>query len=120
METFLTCLKLAEYLREKVLNKDVGNFFEDAALKAIYQTFFTSLTFADIKLVLSELPNILTLNYPAVKNIRSALIILLPQIKDSIHKAIKDQTKMFMWKNFKEYDYFIRLLQTFDNYEHKN
>lgn len=119
METFLTCRKVAEYLREKFFDKDAANFFEAAALKAIYKSFFTNLTLADIKLLLSELPNILPLNYPEVENIRDALLKILPQVRKSVQTAINEPKKMHGWKNFTEYDYFIRMLQTFDNYQHK-
>ena len=119
IENFLICLKLAEHLREKVFDEDAGKFFEDAALKAIYRSLFSILKLSDLKLLLSEMPNILLLNYPAVEKLRGACITLLTQLKEKIRNSITRQEKMFMWKEFTEYDYLLRMLQTFKNYEHK-
>ncbi len=119
METFLTCRKLAEYLRGRILDEESGKFFEEAALRAIYKTLFTNVSIADIKLLLSEMPNILTRDYPIVKNIVEACIKILSQIKDSVRNTINDPKKMLMWRQFTEYDYLMRMLQSFKFPENK-
>ena len=118
METFLTCRKLAEHMRENILDENAGRFFEEAALNAIHKTLSTSLNFFDIQLLLQEMPNILPLNYPAVKNIRSFCINILSKVKTLIRKSINEPEKIMRWKDFIEYDYLMKMLQTFDNYEH--
>ena len=111
-ETFLTCRKLAEYLREKVLDKNAGNFFEETALRAIFRTLQTNFSITDIKILFSELPHILRLNYPVVEEIRKACINLVAQL-----------TNLFrmnnLWRDFNEMYYFGEMLKTFDNYAHK-
>ena len=118
METFLTCRKLAEHMRENILDENAGRFFEEAALNAIHKTLSTSLNFFDIQLLLQEMPNILPLNYPLVKNIRSLCIDILSKVKTLIRNSINDPKKIMRWKDFIEYDYLMKMLQTFDNYEH--
>ena len=113
LETFLTCRALASHMRGKILDEESGKFFEEAALRAIYKALFTNATLADIKLLLSELPNFLQLDYPVVKDILEACIKIIQQIKESISYSITDPKKMFIWKDFTEYDYLMRLLQTF-------
>ena len=119
LENFLVCWKLAGYLRENLLDKESANFLEESALKAIYKSLFTSMTLADIKLLLSEMPNILTRDYPIVKNIVEACIKILSQIKDSVRNTINDPKKMLMWRQFTEYDYLMRMLQSFKFPENK-
>ena len=113
METFLTCRALAENLRENFIDEKTGKFFEEAALNAIYKTLFTNIALADIKLLLSEFPNLLQLDYPAVKIIAETCVKILQQMKNMVRNLITDDKKMSLWKDFAEYDYLMRMLQTF-------
>ncbi len=81
LETFLTCRALASYLKENVLDKKRGEILEAAALKALVAAIQTNLTVADAELLISELPNILKLNYPEVKEIFSISLEIISQIK---------------------------------------
>ena len=114
MENFLICRKLAEYLRENIMDEETGKFLEKAAIKAIYKTLFTNITLADIKLLLSELPEILLTDSPESKKLVGACAKMLEQIKRSVSDAITDQRKMSLWRDFTQYDYLMRMLQTFD------
>lgn len=114
METFLTCRKIAELLREKVLDDDAGNFLEEAALKAIYKTLFTNLTLADIKLLIAELPKILRLKYPAVEKIRKTCMNVIPKIMN-VYRVYDPNA----WREFVNLKYQLQMLETFDSYEHK-
>ena len=106
----MTCWKLAEYLREKVLDKNAGNFFAESALVAVYKTLQTNFSIADLRLLFNELPNLLTLNYSAIKNIRAACINILPQFMNifRVHNA---------WQDFTELEYLLNMLKTFDSYK---
>ena len=108
METFLTCWKLAEYLREKILDKQAGDFFAEAALVAVYKTLQVNFSIADLRLLFNELPNLLTLNYSSIKNIRAACINILPQFMNifRVHNA---------WQDFTELEFLLNMLKTFDN-----
>ena len=112
METFLTCLNLIEHLREKVLNEKLGNFLEESTLDAILKTIFIGSNLADMRLLLLELPNILRLKYPVVQDIRSVCINFLPQLIEIYRLNNR-------WKEFTEMNYVLKLLRTFDDYEHK-
>ena len=107
LETFLTCWKLAEYLREKILDKQAGDFFAESALVAVSKSLQTNFSIADLRLLFNELPNLLTLNYPAVKNIRAACINILPQFMNifRVHNA---------WQDFTELEYLLNMLKIFD------
>lgn len=110
METFLTCRKLAEYLRQTVLNDRVGNFFEEMSLQAIYRTLNTSNSVAEFEMLFSELPKILPLNYPVVNDIRKACINILEQLPSVWRKND-------LWQNFSECDYLLNMLKAFDAYK---
>lgn len=114
METFLTCRKIAELLREKILDENAGNFFEEAALRAVHKTLFTGITLADIKLLIAEIPQILKLNYPVVKDIRSACLNIIPQVMNLYR--VYDHSA---WREFANLQYLLQMLETFDSYNHK-
>ena len=113
METFLTCRKLVNHMQDKLFEKDSGKFFEETALKAVYRTLFTNISTTDFKLLLSELPNILSLNYPVVKNIVEVSIHFLERLRDIVRESIDSPQKMMLWRDFIEYDYKLRILQNF-------
>ena len=109
LELFLTCRAVAAFLRENILNEAVGNFLEEAALNAIYRTLFSPNIVSDLKLFLSELPNILKLKYPVVENLRLSAINLSSQML-----VIQPD-----WKSIMNLQYMTEILQTFNNYMHK-
>jgi len=117
LETFLTCRALASYLKENVIDKKRGEILEAATLKAIIAAMHTNLTVADAELLISELPNILKLNYPEVKEILSGSLEILPQIKKTINSKIDSPEKFQFWRNFNEYDNIFRLLKAFECYK---
>ena len=109
LETYLTCRALAVHLREKLFDETAGRFFEEAALNAVYKTLFTQVTIQEVRLLLSEMPKILALDYPAVKNICSACLQLIPQIMDIFR--VYDPNA---WREFVNLEYVRTLLETFD------
>ena len=111
METFLTCRKLAAFLRENLLDKDFGMALEEASLRAVQKTFTTNLTLADLRLLIDEMPELLTLEYPVVNEIRETLIQILPQVMNifRVNNA---------WREFRDLEIFMNMLKAFDFYEH--
>ena len=105
LETFLTCRAVAEYLRTKLPdNKSIG-FLEEAALKAIVLSLSSGgMTFADLRLLLSELPNLLALPYPVVKNLHGVVLNIIPQMMNVMRLNN-------LWKDYTELDYLQRLLK---------
>lgn len=104
METFLTCRAVAAYLKTKLTDDKPAKFFEEASLNAVLKSMI-NLTFADAQLLLSELPNLLTLPYPAVNDLRGACLNIIPQMTEYLHLRGR-------WVEFAELNYIQRLLQT--------
>ena len=80
VETFLTCRAVAAYLQTKLTDAAPAKFFEEASLKALLRAVKGGTSFADMRLLLSELPNLLTLPYPVVKELRGACLHIIPQM----------------------------------------
>ncbi len=80
VETFLTCRAVAAYLQTKLMDETPAKFFEEASLKALLKAVNVGTSFADVRLLLSELPNLLTLPYPVVKELRGACLHIIPQM----------------------------------------
>ena len=105
LETFLTCLNLTAYLEEKFIDKTAANFFREVSLNAVYRTLNTNLGVYDVLFILSELPKIFKLKYPAVEKIRDACVKLLPPLIDTFRLNKK-------WQELNELDYTLDLLKS--------
>ena len=105
METFLTCRAVAAYLKTQLTDTS-ANFFEEAALKAISKSV-AGMSVADIQLLIPELPKLLSLPYPVVKEIRDELIKYIPRTVE--------QLRLRQWstlgKDIIELDYLQDLLK---------
>ena len=120
METFLTCRAVANHLAEnKIIDESSGKFFEELALKAIYKTLSTGMTFADARLLISEISTLLTLNYSEVEQIRGALMKIIPQMTETLRLNIQDSSQFSLWRDIVELENILNLLKAFDNYKHK-
>ena len=107
MENFLTCLSLSAYLRGKVFDDTGAKFFEEASLNAIHKTFYAGgITLADILLLIGEMPKILQMNYPAVKNLRDGLLQIIPQMLEMLRLQSR-------WQEFTELNYKLDMLRSF-------
>ena len=104
VENFLTCLHLSGYLRGKLFDDDGAKIFEELSLNALYKSLNAGCSIADILLLLDEMPKILKLNYPAVKEIRDACIQIIPQIMMTYRLNNH-------WQGFTELDYILKLLK---------
>ena len=89
----MTCRALSTYLR--------GKIYEEASLAAVLKSL-DGLKLSDVRLLLSELPNLLSLPYPAVEEIRSASIQIISQTMDFMRKNE-------FWKDFSD----LELVQRF-------
>ena len=103
METFLTCRAVAAYLKTKLADDAPAKFFEEASLKAILKSV-NSMTFADARLLIRELPNLLTLPYPVVKDLRNFSL----QIVSQMMNTMKINT---IWKDYVEMDFIRDLIK---------
>lgn len=106
LETFLTCRTVAGALRNAFPNDKRGRFMEEAALRAINRTHFTELSFAEIMLMLSSLPQILRLPYPVVADIHKNCMGFARQIMDDYRRSAQ-------WENFTDMGSYMELLGAF-------
>ncbi|MBR4641880.1 MAG: glycosyltransferase family 92 protein [Selenomonadaceae bacterium] len=102
-ETFLTCRAIAAYLKTKLTDDTPAKFFEEVSLNAILKSL-GGMNFADARLLIRELPNLLSLPYPAVKDLRGAALNFIPQMMNVTRRNI-------MWKDYVELDYLQDLLK---------
>ena len=95
LETALTCRAASSYLHLKV--------HEEAAISAILNSL-KGITVAEAQLLIRDLPNLLKLSYPAVKEIRKVALNILTQFTEV--------AKMRMnWSQYTELDYVKDLLK---------
>ena len=97
LETALTCRAASAYLR--------GAIYEEASLAAILKSL-NGLTLSETRLLLSELPNLLGLPYPATAELRAASIQIISQLMDFMRE--KEQ-----WREFVALDNLRGLLKNF-------
>ena len=112
METFLICRVMSSYLKEKIFDDKTANFFEEVSLNALHKTLMARLQIADVKLLLSELPNILPLNYPVVKDIRNACINLISQIMRMMRTNVPGHMPL-LWREYAWFIEYLNLLKAF-------
>lgn len=105
LETALTCQAASSYLRRKFRSNERLKIYEEASLAAILNSL-DGLKFADVQLLLSELPNLLSLPYPAVKELRDASIQIISRTMDFLRENE-------IWKDFADLDSLRRLLKNF-------
>ena len=104
METFLTCRAVASYLKTKLTDDAPAKFFEEASIQAILKSL-NAMTFADARLLIRELPNLLTLPYPVVKDLKNFSLQIISQLMNVMHLNN-------MWKDYVELDYIQDLLRS--------
>ena len=97
LETALTCRAASNLLQEK--------FLEEASLGAILNSL-DDLKLSDVRLLLSELPNLLALPYPAVKELRGVALEIISQTMDFMREKEA-------WKDFSDLEHLRRLLKIF-------
>ena len=103
METFLTCRAVADYLKLRLPDNTLAKFFEETALKATLKSTI-GMSFADARLLIRELPNLLKLPYPVVKDLRGAMLQIIPQMMNIMHLNN-------IWRDYAELDYINELLK---------
>ena len=103
METFLTCRAVSAYLRKKFPDEERLKILENAALMAILKSA-SKMDLADARLFLRELPKLLRLPYPVVKDLRAVALQIIPPIMNVMHLNN-------LWKDYIELDYIQDLLK---------
>ncbi|MBR4153677.1 MAG: glycosyltransferase family 2 protein [Selenomonadaceae bacterium] len=106
LETALTCRALSSYLLEKFPSEVAClRLCEELSLKAILQSLKYEINFAEAMLFIRELPKLLKLPYPAVKEIRETALQMISNMQDLM------RFNNNKWKKFIELDYIKELLE---------
>ena len=105
LEDFLICLNLSIYLRERMFNEVAGKFFEEMSLVAINKALSKTLTVADMRLLIGELPKILQMDYPAVQDIRKSCFRVIPQFMELLKTP-----QSANWREFVKLQYLLKML----------
>ena len=105
LETALTCRATSSYLRGKLPDNERMKIFEEASLAAVLKSL-DGLTIADARLLISELPNLLSLPYQTVEELRGASMQVISRLMDFMRANE-------FWKDFADFDYLQRLLKIF-------
>ncbi len=97
---------MTAYLKEKYLEDTAVKFFEESSLNAILRSLQAGVVGSDLLLLLSEMPKILKMNYPAVESIRDTLIKFIPQMMIFLRMSGH-------WQEFNELDNTLEMLKSF-------
>ena len=107
LETFMTCRALAGVLRQSAPKDSRGKFMEEAALRVINRTHATEMNYAEIMMMMSALPPILSLPYPVVDEIRQNCVSFIRQIMDNLRQNSQ-------WEEFVDMGNYLEMLMAFE------
>ncbi|MBE8952408.1 MAG: glycosyltransferase family 92 protein [Quinella sp. 1Q7] len=102
METALTCRAISSYLSKK-LSDDRFKIFEEASLAAVLN-LLDDVDFMEAQILIRALPELLTLPYPIVADIRRTTLNIVPQLK----RVFRFNN---LWRDYSELDYIQDLLK---------
>ena len=105
LETALTCRALSTHLRQKFPTDERFKIFEEVSLAAVLNSI-DGLKFSDVRLFISELPELLTLPYPVIDEMRGVAIQVISQLMDFMREKE-------LWKDFVDLNYIQRLVKNF-------
>ena len=104
VETFLTCLNLATFLKNLNLIDDAqSRTFEQAALKALAESLKADVNFPAAYLLINEMPKILSFPYSEVDEIRV-------QCLNKIVNMMMTYRLNNLWQQFHELEFIGNLL----------
>ena len=112
MENFLACRTVINQTKNILFDEKTANFFEEVSLNALHKTLMARLQIADVKLLLSELPNILPLNYPVVKDIQNVCINIISQIMRMMRTNVPGHMPL-LWREYAWFIEYLNLLKAF-------
>ena len=102
METALTCRAISSYLRGK-LSDDRFKDCEEASIAAALMSL-NDCTYADAQMFIRELPELLTLPYPIVADVRRAAENIISQLMDVLKRNVR-------WHEYAEYNFIRDMLK---------
>ena len=106
LEVALTCRALSSHLRKNFPdNANTWRLYEETSLAAVLKSF-GELKLPDTQLFISELPELLPLQYPVVEELRDTANYIISQLMDFMREKER-------WKDFADLDYLRRMLRNF-------
>ena len=107
IHVFLTCLSIINELKSIMLDKADSTYLEETLLKCIYNSLSYEgggMDACQLQILVRELPNILSLQYPVVNDIKKICIKFIPQLMN--FKQMRSE-----WSDYRQLDYTLKILQ---------
>lgn len=101
METALTCRALSSYLCKQL--GDDWRVCEEVAINAALKTL-SDCTFAEAQMFIRDLPELLSLPYPVVKEVRLAVQNIIPQFMNALKLNLR-------WHDYAEMSFILDMLK---------
>ena len=115
---FFTCWGVSNFLKENYLDVDLARNFEKTSLNAIVRTLQAGTSLTDLQFLMKEIPKLLALPYAVVNTIRQICIEMISEWEIFLRNSIKSPEHLQRWKDILEWDNWLKVLKTFDNYRH--
>ena len=77
---------------------NVAKIFEELSLNALYKSLYAGISINDVLLLIDEMPKILTLNYPVVKEICDVEIELIDLVIKNLMLSIRENADLRFWR----------------------
>lgn len=106
LDNFLTCLSLTEHFKGSLLTDDEVKRCEELSLNGVGLALLNEVTLFDLELLLKEMPKILLMPYPAVKEICKVLLDMIPQIM--LYFRMQNA-----WQQFTDLEHDFEMLKSF-------
>lgn len=119
LETFMTCLGVSSFLKKNFPDESLYRNFEKISLTAVVKTLQAGSTVADLQFLIQEMPQLLALPYPAVNTIRKICAKMIVEWRNTLRDSITDGSQLKIWEEIFHWDYHLKMLEVFDNYNHK-
>lgn len=119
LENFLTCCGVSNFLKGKFLDEDLGRNFEKISLSAVVKTLQSGTCLADLQFLMKEMPKLLELPYPVADTIRKICIEMIREWQQTLQRHITSGDRLPLWEEILRWEYHLKTLKTFENYNHK-
>ena len=100
------------------MDVDLARNFEKTSLNAIVRTLQAGTSLTDLQFLMKEIPKLLALPYAVVNTIRQICIEMISEWEIFLRNSIKSPEHLQRWKDILEWDNWLKVLKTFDNYRH--
>lgn len=116
LENFMICRKVSLYLQKIFPDEENIKLFEDAALEALLKSIknISYIPLVESQLLLSELPKLLTINSVDAKQIRDVCIQIIKYLIQFFNDGVAVSHNTNLWKDFANWSYTLRILESLE------